>query len=88
LKLNEIKFTHRQIFESLRRQGIGVNLHYIPIHTQPYYKNKGFRKGSFLEAEQYYREAISLPMYQGLTDEQQNKVIDALYIALGLKGLK
>lgn len=82
LQLNAINQTHRQVFEALREQGIGVNLHYIPVHTQPYYQNMGFEPEDFPEAMQYYREAISLPMFQGLTDEQQGEVITALKKAI------
>ena len=84
LDLGRIDRSHRQVFESLREQGIGVNLHYIPVHTQPYYQNLGFRPGDFPESEAYYREAISLPMYYGLTDAQQDEVIAVLDKALGL----
>lgn len=82
LQLDAITKTHRQVFESLRQQGIGVNLHYIPVHTQPYYQKMGFEPQDFPRAIQYYREAISLPMFQGLTDEQQDDVVQALEIAL------
>ena len=78
LQLNKIGKTHRQIFEDLREKGIGVNLHYIPVHTQPYYQKMGFRPGDFPEAEKYYSEAISLPMFQGLSYEQQDEVISSL----------
>ncbi|MFT6429617.1 MAG: UDP-4-amino-4,6-dideoxy-N-acetyl-beta-L-altrosamine transaminase [Halopseudomonas sp.] len=78
LQLDQICHTHRQVFESLREQGIGVNVHYIPVHTQPYYRKMGFKMGTFPDAEQYYAEAISLPMFQGLTDAQQDEVIGAL----------
>ncbi len=54
----------------LRAAGIGVNLHYIPVHRQPYYEGLGFKAGYCPEAEQYYAEAISLPMYPGLTDKR------------------
>lgn len=84
LQPDKIGKTHRQVFEDLREQGIGVNLHYIPVHTHPYYQNMGFRKGDYPKAERYYSEAISLPMYQGLTDEQQDEVIQALVMALGM----
>jgi UDP-4-amino-4,6-dideoxy-N-acetyl-beta-L-altrosamine transaminase len=84
LQLDKIGRNHRQVFEELRKQGVGVNLHYIPVHTQPYYQNMGFKKYDFPEAERYYSEAISLPMYQGLTKEQQDEVIRALVIALGV----
>lgn len=78
LRLSETGKTHRQVFEALRAAGIGVNLHYIPVHLQPYYERLGFKAGYCPEAEQYYAEAISLPMYPGLTDAQQDKVMEAL----------
>ncbi|HEJ5942323.1 TPA: UDP-4-amino-4,6-dideoxy-N-acetyl-beta-L-altrosamine transaminase [Pseudomonas aeruginosa] len=82
LKLSEIEKTHLEVFESLRKQGVGVNLHYIPVHTQPFYERMGFSVGDFPEAEAYYREAISLPMYHTLSLEQQDKVVEALEQAL------
>ena len=82
LQLNEINRTRREIVESLLKQGVGVNVHYIPIHTQPFYKSMGFCEGQFPHAEAYYREAISLPMFKGLTDEQQDQVIASLFSAL------
>lgn len=82
LELDRIRASHRQVFESLRAQGIGVNLHYIPVHTQPYYLDLGFKVGQFPEAERYYSEAISLPMYSLLTNQQQDTVVDALRKAL------
>ncbi|MDH0726184.1 UDP-4-amino-4,6-dideoxy-N-acetyl-beta-L-altrosamine transaminase [Stutzerimonas stutzeri] len=78
LQLEKIAKTHRQVFESLREQGVGVNLHYIPVHTQPYYQHMGFRIGDFPQAEQYYREAISLPMFPTMSEEQQDEVAAAL----------
>lgn len=78
LKLEEINKTHRQVFEELRNEGIGVNLHYIPVHTQPYYRRLGFKQGDFPEAERYYNEAISLPMYYDLKEEDQDIVIDKI----------
>ena len=72
------RMTHRQVFESMRERSIGVNLHYIPVPTQPYYQNMGFKKGEFPESEKYYAEAISLPMYPKLTDGEQDHVIEAL----------
>lgn len=78
LSLDKISKTHLQVFEELRESGIGVNLHYIPVHTQPYYQNMGFREGNFPQAEQYYKEAISLPMFSKLAEEQQRKVADVL----------
>ena len=78
LHLDQINKTHRQVFEALRDRGIGVNLHYIPVHTQPYYQRLGFKVGDFPQSEQYYSEAISLPMYQTFSDEQQNQVVAVL----------
>jgi len=78
LQLDKIKKTHRQVFEALRHEGIGVNLHYIPMHTHPYYEKIGFKVGDFPEAESYYSEAISLPMYQNLTNDNQGFVVDTL----------
>jgi len=78
LQLVKINKTHRQVFEALREQGIGVNLHYIPVHTQPYYQRMGHKVGDYPQAEQYYAEAISLPMYQTLSDSQQDQVVAAL----------
>ena len=82
VKLDKISKTHRQVFEELRQAGIGVNLHYIPVHTQPYYQNLGFKWGNFPQAEQYYQEAISLPMYYDLSDENQQVVIMTLEYVL------
>lgn len=69
---------HRAVFEALRAAGIGVNLHYIPVHTQPFYAAMGFAPGDFPEAEHYYAGAISLPLYPGLTDAMQDEVIAAV----------
>lgn len=78
LKLDQITLTHKQVFDALREHGIGVNVHYIPVHTQPYYQQIGFKQGDFPLAEQYYREAISLPMYHAMTEEQQDTVVRVL----------
>ncbi len=78
LQLDKIGLSHREVFEQLREAGIGVNLHYIPVHLQPYYQALGFRPGGFPQAEQYYREAISLPMYYDLTEANQDRVVHAL----------
>lgn len=78
LQLDKISRTHLQVFEALRARDIVVNLHYIPVHTQPYYQQMGFKAGDFPEAERYYAEAISIPMYPTLTEEQQNFVAEAL----------
>ena len=82
LKLDLISRTHHDVFVALREQGIGVNLHYIPVHTHPYYREMGFVMGDFPEAERYYREAISLPIYPGLSDEDITRVVNAVKIAI------
>ena len=78
LNLSSIKKTRLEIFEKLRELGIGVNVHYIPVHTQPYYKRLGFETVRFPQAESYYAEAISLPMFHTMTLNQQDMVISAL----------
>lgn len=78
LKLGEIRHSHREVFDSLREQGIGVNLHYIPVHTQPYYQAMGFRQGDFYQAERYYSEAISLPMFPTMTCLQQDTIVETM----------
>ena len=82
LRLNQIGRTKREVFDALRQAGILVNLHYIPVHLQPYYADLGFRAGDFPEAERYYEEAITLPMYADLSVEDQQRVVDALRDAL------
>lgn len=84
LKLNNINKSHREVFDALRDQGIGVNLHYIPIYNQPYYQSMGFNPKDFPESEKYYSEAISLPMYPNLTNDQQDYVISSIKKALEL----
>lgn len=83
LKLDEIKATHLQVFEALRAKDIMVNLHYIPVHTQPYYQEMGFRQGDFPESEQYYCDAISIPMHPTLTREEQDYVVASIREAIG-----
>jgi UDP-4-amino-4,6-dideoxy-N-acetyl-beta-L-altrosamine transaminase len=78
LKLGEISKTQRQVYEALRAAGILVNLHYIPVYRQPYYEQMGFLAGYCPHAERYYSEAISIPMYPGLTEAQQDQVVSAL----------
>lgn len=69
----------RQVFEELRAAHIGVNVHYIPVHTQPYYQRLGFAWGDFPQAEQYYHEAITLPLYYGLTETDQAYIAQTLH---------
>jgi UDP-4-amino-4,6-dideoxy-N-acetyl-beta-L-altrosamine transaminase len=69
---------HRQVFERLRASGIGVQLHYSPVHLQPYYRQLGFKEGNFPEAEAYASSAISLPLYPGLQVDDQQRVANTL----------
>lgn len=75
--------TQRQVYEILRAAGILANLHYIPVYRQPYYEQMGFAAGYCPEAEQYYTQAISIPLYPGLTIEQQDYVVRSLREAIG-----
>lgn len=73
---------HSAVFEYLRKGGIGVNVHYIPVHTQPWFRKMGFSEGMFPEAERYYREAITLPLFPSLEKKDQDTVIQVLQEAL------
>lgn len=74
----KISKTHKQVFEELRNSGLGVNLHYIPIHTQPFYRDLGFKADDFPFSVDYYRRSISIPLYHSMTDSQQDEVISIL----------
>ncbi|WP_393936809.1 UDP-4-amino-4,6-dideoxy-N-acetyl-beta-L-altrosamine transaminase [Aeromonas rivipollensis] len=78
LQADKVGRSHHEVFEYLRSKEIMVNLHYIPVHTQPYYQQMGFKAGDFPEAERYYAEAISIPMFPTLTAAQQDEVVAAL----------
>ena len=82
LERAKLKRSRGEVFNRLREAGIGVNVHYIPVHTQPYYRDLGFAPGDFPVAEAYYAEAISLPLYYGLSNEAQDRVVVALVEAL------
>lgn len=75
---NKVKKNKKQIFAEMKAKGVCLNLHYIPVHTQPYYQNLGFKNGDFPVSEKYYEEAFTLPLYYSLTDEQQDCVVSAL----------
>ena len=81
LDLKAIHKTRREVFESLRTQGIGVNVHYIPVHLQPDFARLGFTSGMFPEAERYYEECITLPMFPAMKDQDVERVRNALLIA-------
>ncbi|TRZ68767.1 MAG: UDP-4-amino-4,6-dideoxy-N-acetyl-beta-L-altrosamine transaminase [Comamonadaceae bacterium] len=82
LQLSSKSKTQRQVYEALRAAGILANLHYIPVYRQPYYEQMGFAAGYCPEAEQYYAQAISIPLYPGLTTEQQDYVVRTLREAI------
>lgn len=82
LREDGVEKQQRQIYDELWKMGIAVNLHYVPVHRQPYYENLGFREGDFPNAEQFHREVISLPMFPLLTDGQQESVIRALEMSI------
>ncbi|MFG6554305.1 UDP-4-amino-4,6-dideoxy-N-acetyl-beta-L-altrosamine transaminase [Sulfitobacter sp. 1A16808] len=77
IRLNDAT-RHRAVFEALRADGIGVNLHYIPVHLQPYYRALGFAPGDFPVAEDYYSRAISIPLHAELTDVEQAHILAAI----------
>lgn len=72
----------REVFERLRASGIGVNVHYIPVHLQPYYRKRGFSEGDLPESERYYSDALTLPLFPGLSESQQDVVVKAVREAL------
>lgn len=78
LQLDKICKTHCQVFTELLEAGVKVNLHYIPVHLQPFYRKYGFSDGDFPNSESYYAEAISIPLFFNLTDEQQDYVISTI----------
>lgn len=78
LQSADCKMPHREVFCRLRDAGIGVNLHYIPVHLQPYYQRRGFKPGDFPQAERYYAEALTLPLYPDLSEARQLHVIATL----------
>jgi dTDP-4-amino-4,6-dideoxygalactose transaminase len=79
----DCKTTHKAVFERMRTEGMGVKLHYIPVYRQPYYERMGFKREDFPNAEDYYAEAITLPIFPGLTPEQQQLVIRRLLTPTG-----
>ena len=76
--LNEVKLSYKSLFEALREEEIGVNLHYLPVHLQPYYKKMGFKEGDFPNAELHASSSISIPIYPEMTVKQQDYVIKTL----------
>ena len=82
MQLDVVPYSRFELYKIMEKEGIKANVHYIPVHLQPYYKNLGFHAGMFPIAEQYYQEALSIPMFTKLTKEQQDMVISVLEKAL------
>jgi len=85
--LDKLSATRREIFNEYLKYGICVNVHYIPVYYQPYYKKIGYKKGLCLNAEKYYEGAITLPLYPKMSDEDVNYVIDAVKQVISEAGL-
>jgi len=82
IHLNNVNKSRKQIFDIMRQNDIGVNIHYIPIHRQPYFSKLGFKIGDFPNAEKYYDRAISIPLFPSMSEDQQNKVVNTLMMVL------
>lgn len=78
----QIGKTKRQIFEEMKERGVVLNLHYIPVHRQPYYEKLGFRQGDFPHSEKYYEEAFTLPLYYSLANDEQDYIVESLWSVL------
>lgn len=78
LCLDQVTISKREIFERMREKGVRLNLHYIPVHLQPYYRERGFCRGDFPASERYYEEAFTLPLYYDLSEADQDFVVKAL----------
>ncbi|MDC1382750.1 UDP-4-amino-4,6-dideoxy-N-acetyl-beta-L-altrosamine transaminase [Candidatus Puniceispirillum sp.] len=82
IKLTEVKKSQPEVFDFMRKNGVMVNLHYIPCHLQPYYAGRGFKRGAYPNAEQYFQEVISLPLFPHLSSGDQERCIELLSTAL------
>ncbi|HTI87439.1 MAG TPA: UDP-4-amino-4,6-dideoxy-N-acetyl-beta-L-altrosamine transaminase [Alphaproteobacteria bacterium] len=76
LRLAQLRRSRREVFDALRGAGIGVQVHYIPVHLQPYYRKLGFKPGDFPESERYYEGAITIPLFAAMTDDEQATVVE------------
>jgi UDP-4-amino-4,6-dideoxy-N-acetyl-beta-L-altrosamine transaminase len=76
--LHDHPLGRRKLYDHLRSRGIGVNVHYIPVHLQPFYRSMGFSPGDFPEAEKYYRNAISIPLHPNLSEKDQDVVVNSI----------
>jgi dTDP-4-amino-4,6-dideoxygalactose transaminase len=80
--VKKVGLSRRQVYDSMREHGVAVNVHYIPVHLQPYYRALGYGEGHCPVAEKYYEQALSLPLFFALTDSEQDTVVDVLRKAL------
>jgi len=78
LDLGQVNIDKKALFSQMRKLGINLNLHYLPVHTQPYYKQLGFSEGNFPVSEHYYKEVFTLPLYYSLTEAQQDYIVESL----------
>jgi UDP-4-amino-4,6-dideoxy-N-acetyl-beta-L-altrosamine transaminase len=78
IRQEECNKSQRQVYDALLQNGVAANLHYIPVHCQPYYQSKGFKAGDFPGSEEFHRQVISIPMYPTLTQQQQDSVVQIL----------
>ena len=79
LRLEKLKVGRREIFEALRAENIGVNVHYIPVHLQPFYQREfGYKQGDYPMAESYYKRAITLPVFPKMSEQDIEDVIEAV----------
>ena len=86
IDFEQIGKTRTQVMEELKTKGIGTQVHYIPVHLQPYYREHfGFKEGDFPKAEEYYRQCLSIPLYPKMTDDEVNQVIHAIHAIKDLK---
>ena len=83
IDFKQIAFTRGQVMKKLREYGIGSQVHYIPVPSQPYYRLLGFRPEDYPKAQMYYEQALSIPLFFDLSDDQQNKVIQAIKEVVG-----
>lgn len=83
LHLEKIKYSRKEVFNMLREQGIGVNVHYIPIHTQPFYKRLPYDLGNYPVAESFYEKVITIPLFHSMSDLEQTKVIESIKNIIG-----
>jgi len=85
LRLDDLSITRLEAFNSLRKRGVGVNLHYIPVPAQPYFQRLGFSVTAYPQAERYYQRVITLPLFATLTESDQDRVVAALREVLGVQ---